>query len=426
MRRVQMRAVAAIATLSALSATAGSIAGVEAALPDLRPAPVESISAATAAATGVEVLTRSGRWVAGIDATPTQAGELLIAESVEAAVPRRRLSIDEVAALVRTAPTERMVRSDLARIALHDGQRWLGTLRFPNSGDSGDAGDSGEPVWLGRLGRGGGEPIDLDLVRWVEIVPGAMTPQRIAESEAAAADRVELANGDLAEGLLRALGRVCELEPLAGGAAISIPIERIRSISLLPRTVRPGAVRIWNAGEEVLDGDAVWRPAGAHLEIDRGAAGRLQHPASEIVAIAWRPESIRPLAQVPARTLAGEAAALRGWLPPPRVVEGFAPLDASPIEISGPVRVRWSLEPGSIVVADAVLPAEARRFGDFELIARDGGRELFRVPFDRTTPRRPLRIEVASGELEFEMTLGRHGPIGDLLRLERALVLRPR
>lgn len=395
----------AVAALAALSATALAVAGIQ-------PPPPPS----AAGSFGVEVLTRSGRWIAGRDAVPTQAGELLLQETADAAGPRRRLAIGEVAALVRAVPTDRSSRSDLARLALHDGQRLLGTLRFDGAG---------EPQWFGRLGRGGGEPIDLDLVRWIEVVPGAMTPARIEAAKTASADRVELANGDLVDGLLRSLGRVCELEPIAGGDPISIPLERIRAISLLPRGVPPGRVRVWNVHEEVLDGAAVWRPAGASIEIDRGTAGRAQQPVSEIVAIAWRPESLRPLAELPVRTRSGEAEALRGWLPPPRVVDGFAALDAPPIEISGPVRVRWSLEPGSIVVADAVLPAEARRFGDFELIARDGGRELFRVPFDRTTPRRPLRIEVASGELELEMTLGRNGPIGDLLRLERALVLRP-
>lgn len=354
--------------------------------------------AAPAAADRYAIVTADGRTAAG---DSIEWGDpIRLGGGVGKPIARGDLAalLDRFGAMRPTGPVLR----------LHDGQSFPGRLEAA----------AGELVrwrhaWLGVV------EVPIDRIRSVSFIGTSEAPP-----PARRGDRIELANGDAVEGLVLSLGGECEMEPLDGGPPRSIPIGLLRSISFLERREPSGEVRVWCGDGTVVDG-AAWGVSEAGLRLDGTLRGEATVPLEWVVAAAWPPRRLHPLAEAPVEVLPGEGTELRGWLPPPQVASGEHPLAAAPIEISGPVRVRWRLEPGSIVVADAILPVPMRRFGDFELIARDGGRELFRVPFGGSIHARRLRMEAASGELELEMTLGRHGPVGDLLRLERAVVIRP-
>jgi hypothetical protein len=348
------------------------------------------------------LLTREGRWIVGewIEwGDPLRLG----IEGREA----REVPMGELAAAVDAAAT--LPRSG-AFLRLHDGQSLPGRLEQASG-----ASIRWRHPWLGEV------EIPIERIRRIDLSPSSVGPER----EAARGDRLDLANGDSIEGLVLSIGTRCEVEPLDGGPPQQVPLEVIRSISFLPAAAPPGRVRAWFRDGTVLDGESI-AADGPRLRMQGAALPTAAPlPTEQIAAVAWEPQRLQPLAAVAVQVEAGEAASPRAWLPPPEIDPSPAPLDAPPIEISGPIRLRWRLDPGSVVVADAVLPASMHRFGDFELVARDGNRELFRVPFSKAMPSRRLRMEVASGRLEIELTLGRNGPVGDRLRLERAVVLRP-
>lgn len=361
------------------------------------------LPAASALADRHALLTREGRWIVGDGiewGDPLRVG-------TRGPAPRE-VPMGEVAAAIDAAAT--LPRSGPV-LLLHDGQSLPGRLEAA-------LGDSirWRHAWLGAV------EIPIERIRRIDLAP----PRGDRPAEASQGDRLDLANGDAIEGLLLSIGDACEVEPIGGGLPQRVPLEVIRSISLLPAAAEPGRVRAWFRDGTVLDGDRLASgSSGLLLPGPAALAAATPLPTELLAAVAWEPRRLRPLATLAAEIAPGEAASLRGWLPPPQVASPPAALDAPPIEISGPIRLRWRLDPGSIVVADASLPTAMHRFGDFELVARDGDRELFRVRFSKAMPSRRLRMAVESGELELEMTLGRHGPVGDRLRLERAVVLQP-
>jgi hypothetical protein len=109
------------------------------------------------------------------------------------------------------------------------------------------------------------------------------------------------------------------------------------------------------------------------------------------------------------------------------VIEPDAPVGLSPIELRGPVVVRYSLPSGAIrFAAQAVLPDSARQWGDLELIVRSDDAEVFRMRLNAESPAGEINVALTGRELTLELTAGAHGPIQDQVILNRAMILHKR
>jgi hypothetical protein len=160
-----------------------------------------------------------------------------------------------------------------------------------------------------------------------------------------------------------------------------------------------------------------------------GALPPAQVGMGEIAAILFDRERLLALAGIaPTRV---EGPPTRYMLPRPGIVNHHAPLGLSTIEFSGPITVRYALPAGcERFAAEAELPREARAWGDCEFIVRCDDAEMFRAHLSATSPSStinvPLPPKPAGCELTIEITEGAHGPIQDLVRLNRPMLLKNR
>ena len=124
------------------------------------------------------------------------------------------------------------------------------------------------------------------------------------------------------------------------------------------------------------------------------------------------------------RTVAVEGPPTRYRVPAPEISGTAAPLGLAPIRISGPVEVRWRLPEGAQrFAAEAVLPADALAFGDYEMVIRDESGEIYRAHLDGGAPAASINVGISGRELTIELTEGARGPVQDALVLHRAMVL---
>lgn len=323
----------------------------------------------------------------------------------------------EIAAILwRSPPT---ARDPSMLLSLQTGERFPGSIER-----QGEAIRFAHP-WLGSI------EIDLDKARSIEIVPGTPAGSRPRD---ASGDRVALANGDAIEGLVTSLGARCEIESLEDGSARSFPLEVVARVDFLDSPQPPGPIRL-----EARDGTVVDVPSIRSAPPSRGErpptiaiprrAGAPQGPEialplEDFSAILFEPAGIVPLAALLPRVGPAGGESPR-WIPEPERAGGAAPLAWRDVEIAGPAIVRYAVAPGTILSARAILPDTMRRFGDFELVLRDGPREVLRHRFSREDPEVPIAARIDSGELVLELREGRHGPVQDRLRLAAGLLIAP-
>jgi hypothetical protein len=217
---------------------------------------------------------------------------------------------------------------------------------------------------------------------------------------------------------------------------MNIPLERVTAITMIaPRQIGTGR-RVWFSEGTVLDvqsiavgDDGYVRMAGGpfmgRLDArDRGAdAEPPRIGVSEVSAMLFDREALVPLASIqPTRV---EGPATRYMLPRPALLEADAALGLSTMELSGPVIARYALPAGcQRFVAEAELPQDMRTWGDCELIVRSDDEEIFRAKLNANSPRASINAAIRGRELTIELAAGDHGPIQDLVRLHRAMLLR--
>lgn len=368
-----------------------------------------------------EVILRDGRRVAALRASVSADGRAVELASADGG-RSRVVPVEEVAAIL-FSPAGGAPSDAPGMLEMQDGERLPGRL------ERAEEGVAWVHPWLGAM------PVDLDRVRRLEIERPPRPRQGAAGGDAAPADAdlVLLANGDAVAGLVAEVSIDVLVEPLDGGEPRRVPLERVRSIELARRPAAPGAIRLWTADGTVLDAESL-RASGRDLLALRreGTAAASTRETTlflrEIDAVAWRPASILPLATRPVEVsalAAEDSRPPRSWLPGPRIgVDGA--LDAPPIELSGPARFAFAVPAGAVLSAVALLPEPMRRFGDLELVAFDGGREVLRRRFSGSDPGAELIVPCASGVLVLELREGRHGPVQDVLRLLGAVVVLPR
>jgi hypothetical protein len=300
-------------------------------------------------------------------------------------------------------------------VVLADGQRLPGEALLGAAQET-DALAWSHP-WLGRV------DVPLKLIESVLFEPDAVAPP-VGQDDA-----VLLANGDIQQGIVTAIGDPVKIE-IGEGAdrrIIDIPIARIVAIHMIAPRQSGAGKRVWFNEGTVLDVQSIVVEHDGWVRMSGGAlANGTQAPRvsmDEIAAILFDRQRLLPLAsQTPARV---DGPSTRYTLPRPAPLQPDAPLDLSSMEFSGPITVRYALPAGcERFLAEAELPREARQWGDCELIVRSDDEEVFRAKLSAATPTASINVPLKGRELTIEIAAGAHGPIQDVVRLHRPLLLK--
>ena len=234
-------------------------------------------------------------------------------------------------------------------------------------------------------------------------------------------DLVVLENGDQIEGLVDRIDEKLFIEQV-DGSMDGIPLERVDSFALInDRTPDTGA-RLWSVGGDKIAFDSFRYEQGLGLIFDER---RIHVPTlpGQVTAFTYNIERITPLADLPVET-SGIPGQLRYHTPAPVNQGGVWPLDASPILISGPIRLEWDLPRSGLgLIASAVLPSECRKYGSVELVISDKSGVLLRQVLTRDEPLCDIRIQIRGRQLTLELHDNGDGPLQDSIRLDQAILL---
>jgi hypothetical protein len=317
-----------------------------------------------------------------------------------------------------------------------DGQRFPGNI-VPRESADGTILAWRHP-WIGAI------DIVLERTRGIVVAPGAVLP------ESTTGDVVLLGNGDRVEGLVERLAPQVRIERIGTDAAAppdiaSIPIDRISAIALVTPRVESTQPRIWIVDGTVLDGEPVVpvdRPTGVQVlrAKDGPLPGRFDITAvpwaderrrrtesfESIAAFAPSPSKLLPLAAIEARSVESSGDTPRIAVDGPVASTAPHALDCPPILVRGPVVVRWDLpESGCLLVGELHVAEADPRWTHFDVVLRDGDRELLRRTMEADSRAVPIAFRLEGRSLSIEVTEGDGGPIRDALLLRRMLVVRP-
>ncbi len=242
------------------------------------------------------------------------------------------------------------------------------------------------------------------------------------------ADVLLLANGDLVEGFITALGDPVSLE-LANSdddtASIDLPLGRVHAVRMVTPPQKPAGRRLWLIDGTVVDvkqillgDDGFYRLEG--VPFTEEAPQRVS--IDGVAAVLFDQDSLVPFADLRPRRIEGPPT--RYIVPAPKSLDDQAPLGLSPMEFRGPITVQYVLPTGArYFAAEAELPPVARAWGDCVLIVRDDDRTVFTARLNAEAPVATIGVRLSGSTLTVEITEGAAGPIHDQVVLLRSLIL---
>ncbi|MCH2160524.1 MAG: hypothetical protein MK085_01485 [Phycisphaerales bacterium] len=267
--------------------------------------------------------------------------------------------------------------------------------------------------------------IDLDDIRSVRLIEGTVVP------EALSSDVILLANGDQVEGLVMDLIDPLPIERAAEDGTTSIvevPLERVAAISLVNPSAAPSGIRTWLSDGTVFDAEKIQVGDDGYARFVRpkvSESRELEMAVEYLRGVLFDPRRVIPLASLEVSVDAGKAEGLRAWSPDPVAGKGRWPLDAPSLRLEGPARMRWRLPTRNCTFATtAELPLDAP-LGVFDLVVRDGGREVQRTRLDSAHPLVRIVHRLESQDLEIELEMASSGPVHDDVVLHEAILLLP-
>jgi hypothetical protein len=305
-------------------------------------------------------------------------------------------------------------------ITLADGQRLPGELGDLSRTSAEQL--SWRHPWLGQM------DVPLKSIQTIELAPNQPIPT------VSGSDVVLLANGDRYEGLITAFGSAIAMEiesKTATGRSrevVSLPMERVVCIAMVTPRAKPAANarRVWFADGTVVDVQALTTGEDGSLQLVGSpllsGTQIAKRSLNEIKAVLFDPAAMQPFASLSPSRLEGPAT--RYVIPKPVVIDPAAALGLSPVEFHGPLVARYALPAGSQrLAAEARIPEWAREWGDCELVIRSDDAEVFRAQLNASSPQATVNVPLKGRELTIELTAGAHGPIQDVVRLERAMLM---
>jgi hypothetical protein len=273
-------------------------------------------------------------------------------------------------------------------------------------------------AWLHDL------PIDLDRISEMRLIDGAEVP------EVEDVDEVILANGDRVRGLIESIGSDLIIDRLKGSEPnlTRIPIDRVASFAMVNPDDVPRGMHVWLLGGHRIAGSGIRIGDDGYVRIERPVLGgdTAEVPIEFLRGIVFDAGRVIPLAAIPAEIDAGDAGAIRPWIPEPTLSPGNWPIDAAPIRLDGPLRATWKLPiAGCRLSATIELPVDSIR-GSFEVVVRDNQQEIRRVAINASNPVERIMVPLTSDRLTIEIEMGDDGPFMDVATLREALIIRPR
>lgn len=391
--------------------------------PPAAPAPPRSAAPQAEAPPSWRVLRADGTWTrATLSETGTFATESG-APALDGAIAV--LAPEGVAALERT-PARSRSRPALgyAELRLADGQRFPGTLAGAFTSDDGAM----RIVW--KHARLGAIDVPLDRVAAMTLQAGTSLPS------AQSADILQLANGDTIEGVVEGIGEVIVLEK--DGQRREVPLERVAACAFVT-TPRPRErVRMWLDDGTVVDGSGVMPVSGGAVALTAPPVTPGRNVAvvqqDEIYGVSIGgdagPSAVPLAALAPAVSQSADAALATEPPRAPRALDPNAPLGLSALEIRGPVRLVYEVPKGSKrLTGNISVPEPLRRWAHAPVRIMQGGRALLSTTLDEANPDVALDLALdpalsgSAGALSIEICEGQRGSIGDVLVLERGMLL---
>lgn len=301
-------------------------------------------------------------------------------------------------------------------VTLTDGQRFTGDWVGPTP-------DGGALRWRHDLIGEVVIPLDeLATVIWrtADALP--------VPAETPATDTLTFINGDTLTGFVSALnGQGVQMVPDAGGAAVTIPYERIASLSFsnpsrqtaepYHRVALADGTRVW-ADEMRLGNDtASWlaTPPGA-------SPVRVETAIAELARIDFRTGGMSLIDLTELSPTLGPDTGVFGLSMPARIV-------GRTIRAHAPATLTFDLPDGAARFAalaelDTVdAPDNIADWADFQVVLLAGSTEVGRWHIDGTRPRALINTPVAGPGLTIRLEPGMNGPILDRLRMSDAVVL---
>jgi len=325
----------------------------------------------------------------------------------------QKINLDECVALISDSARVRV--TDRGMLVLADGQRLPGeSLSSPKSGSNTLAWSHRE---FGRIEAASG------IIRSVSFASHVDPPP------AGSSDVLVLNNGDRVSGLVTALGDPVTLMPDGSSRSISLPMQRIASISFVSPERKGAGRRLWMTDGTVVDvaqlrlgHDGLLR-----LQLAGSLTSESQHTLklSDVSAVMFDAESAIPLSSVQPTSITGPKT--RYVLPAPVLRDRNAPIGLMPIELSGPVAIRYALPSSPMeMVGEVTIPPTHRTWGDLDVVILDDEREVFRARLNGEQPSAPIRIALRGSEMTIRLEEGNNGPLQDTVVLEHPLLLKSR
>ena len=199
--------------------------------------------------------------------------------------------------------------------------------------------------WFGRM------EVPLDHISSALFYSAAVVPPQ------GDADVLLLANGDLVEGFITALGDPVSLELTNGdAAAIDLPLGRVHAVRMVTPPQKPTGSRLWlidgtivEARQILLSDDGFYRIEGVPF----GPEDSYRIALDGVAAVLFDPDALVPFADLTPRRVEGPPT--RYVVPPPRPLDDHAALGLSRLEFRGPITVHYVLPAGATYFAAILI-----------------------------------------------------------------------
>lgn len=294
-------------------------------------------------------------------------------------------------------------------LILKDGQRIAGRLSETQDGAE----------WRNELLPA--RALKPDNIR-VLVISGQALPG--PDSGAADKDRVTLGTGETLTGRVRGFGSTDigfqeEAKPVR-----RVRWDEIRSIVFAGKDAPVAGQRVWLTDGSLLACERTsWNEAGEFELTIRKDQPTLKIPREAVQGFARSTSGVHALGQSGAPTVTGAGG--RYSTTAPHSLGGDWTLGAAPLEIEGPATVRVPVPnaPGVLTMTVALAP-DARTTGVVEVVVRNAGREIHRARLDAKATSSAVRAAITGDAIEVELCDPDGSWVGDVVRLERAFVLK--
>jgi len=245
------------------------------------------------------------------------------------------------------------------------------------------------------------------------------TSERIESSNVD--DVVSLSNGDRISGFVDSIENGTITLEKEGGTVLEIPQESIDQAVFANRLVPTSGPTLWTTLGDRFVVDSISYDQDAGFMIGKRPMSR-----DLISGVVFENDRITPLSSRPI-TLNETPKTPRYHLPRPVISRGSNQMDASIIELKGPLRAEWKLQSAGLrFVSTLVIPEASRQHAEMEIRILDGDDLLVSFEMDASNPTTDVSLRLSGEVLTLEILDSGGGPIMDRIELHEALLFSPK